>query len=73
MPTSRRRPPLPERTSTDPRRWSRSCSASASASWTRRPARHSTAIIPLILKPCRSSKVWRITATISSTKGGSAG
>jgi hypothetical protein len=25
------------------------------------------------LKPCRSSVVWRITATISSTVGGSAG
>src|SRR5436309_1072892 len=36
MPTSRRRPPLPRRTSTDPRRGSRSCSLSASAAWTRR-------------------------------------
>jgi hypothetical protein len=32
MPTSRRRPPLPRRTSSDPRRGSRSASASASAS-----------------------------------------
>jgi hypothetical protein len=46
MPTSRRRPPLPLRTSSEPRRWSRSCSARASASWTRSPARHNTTISP---------------------------
>ena len=38
MPTSRRRPPLPRRTSNEPR-WSRSPSVSASASWMRKPAR----------------------------------
>ena len=37
IPTSRRRPPLPRRTSSEPRRGSRSASASASASWIRRP------------------------------------
>ena len=41
-PTSRRRPHLPRRTSSAPRRRSRSGSLSASASWMRRPARHST-------------------------------
>jgi hypothetical protein len=45
IPTSRRRPPLPLRTSSDPRRGSRSCSASASASWTPSPARQSTMIV----------------------------
>jgi hypothetical protein len=37
------------------------------------PARQSTMIIARILKPWRSSGVWRSTATISSTVGGSAG
>jgi hypothetical protein len=37
IPTSRRRPPLPWRTCTDPRRWSRSSSLNASASWMRSP------------------------------------
>jgi hypothetical protein len=39
MPTSRRRPPLPWRTSTDPARGSRSCSVSVSSSWMRSPVR----------------------------------
>ena len=66
MPTSRRRPPLPRRTSSEPRRWSRSCSASASTSCSRSPARHNTTIIARMRQPCRSLVVWRITATISS-------
>ncbi len=69
-PTSRRRPPLPWRTRIDPRRWSRACSASASASWIRSPARHSTTIIACSRQLWRSSGVWRMTATISSTVGG---
>lgn len=45
MPTSRRRPPLPCRTRTEPRRrWSDS--PSASASWMRRPARHRMTMSP---------------------------
>jgi hypothetical protein len=52
-------------------RWSRSCSVSASASWTRSPARHDTTIIARNLKPSRSSAAWRMTATISSIVGGS--
>jgi hypothetical protein len=59
--------------STDPRRESRSFSVSASASSTRSPARHSTTIIARTRQPCRSSAAWRITATNSSTIGGSAG
>jgi hypothetical protein len=39
----------------------------------RSPARHSTTIIARSLHPWRSSAVWRMTATISSTVGGSAG
>jgi hypothetical protein len=50
----RRRPPLPARTRIDPGRWSRSCSASASASWMRKPARQSTTIIARSLQPWRS-------------------
>jgi hypothetical protein len=50
-----------------------SCSASASASWTRGPARHKTTIIARIRQPWRLSGLWRSTATISSTVGGSAG
>ncbi len=42
IPTSRRRPPLPRRTSSEPRRRSRSASPSARASWMRSPACHST-------------------------------
>src|SRR5215204_7824417 len=45
IPVSRRRPPLPLRTSSDPRCWSRSVSSNDSASWTRSPARQSTTII----------------------------
>ena len=56
MPISRRRPPLPWRTSSDPRRGSRSRSASASASWTRSPARHSTTISARSRQPWRSSR-----------------
>jgi hypothetical protein len=67
LPTSRRRPPLPSRTAIEPRRWSRSCSVSASASWTRSPARHNTTSIARKRQPWRSSLAWRITATISST------
>ena len=44
IPTSRRRPPLPLRTRSEPSLTSRSCSASASASWMRSPARHNTTI-----------------------------
>jgi len=44
MPTSRRRPPLPAWTSMEPRRGSRSPSASASASWIRSPPRQRTTI-----------------------------
>jgi hypothetical protein len=39
----------------------------------RSPPRQSTMISARNLKPCRSSPVWRITAMISSTVGGSAG
>jgi hypothetical protein len=46
MPTSRRLPPLPLRTSTTLREGSRSLSVSASASLMRRPARQSTTITP---------------------------
>src|SRR3954452_22654884 len=42
MPTSRRRPRLPRRTSTDPRRGPRSSAVRSSASWMRKPARHRT-------------------------------
>ncbi len=73
MPTSRRRPPLPRRTSSEPRRWSRSASVSASASWTRSPARQRTTIRPRSRRPCAPSPAARITAMISSTFGGSAG
>jgi hypothetical protein len=73
MPISRRRPPFPWRTSSDPRRAARSRSESASASWTRSPARRSTTTIARSRQPWRSSRAWRITATISSTVAGSAG
>jgi len=39
----------------------------------RSPPRQSTTISARSLKPCRSSLVWRMTAMISSTVGGSAG
>jgi hypothetical protein len=61
MPISRRRPPLPLRTSSDPRLGSRSRSASASGSWMRRPPRQSTTISARSRQPCRSSVAWRIT------------
>jgi hypothetical protein len=67
MPISRRRPPLPWRTSSDPRRGSRPRSPSASASWTRSPARQSTTINARRRAPWRSSGARRITAMISST------
>ena len=62
MPISRRRPPFPWRTSSDPRRASRSRSESASASWTRSPARQSTTTIARSRQPWRSSRAWRMTA-----------
>ena len=73
IPTSRRRPPLPRRTSTAPRVASRSVSARSSASPIRRPDRHKITIsarrrIPSALPPAS-----RVTAMISSTVGGSAG
>ncbi len=73
IPTSRRRPPLPLRTRSDPRSGSRSLSANASASLIRSPARHSTTIRPRSLTPSRSSPAARMTAMISSTVGGSGG
>ena len=71
MPTSRRRPPLPWRTSSDPRRSSRSASPSESASWIRselRVARHLSAL-PLIAQ--RSGGIWggHPTAPIRSGAG----
>ena len=51
IPTSRRLPPFPRRTSTAPRVLSRSLSAKASASLTLNPARHSTTITPRSLNP----------------------
>src|SRR4051812_47551326 len=55
------------------RRASRSASVSASASWMRSPARQSTTISPRIRNPCGVVPARRMTATISSTVGGSAG
>jgi hypothetical protein len=71
--TSRRRPPVPRRTNSEPRRRSRSASVSASASRMRSPASHKTTIRPRSRWPCGSSPASRITAMISSTFGGSAG
>ena len=48
-------------------------SVSDSASLIRRPARHSTTIRPFRRSPCAAWRAWRVTATISSTVGGSAG
>ena len=73
IPTSRRRPPFPARTSTAPRWRSRSVSASASASLIRSPARQSTMINPRSLIASGPSPAARITAMISSTGGGSGG
>ena len=64
---------LPCLTKNEPRRGSRSVSVSDSASWIRSPARHSTTIRALRRWPWRVCPAWRITATISSTLGGSAG
>ena len=47
--------------------------SATSASWIRSPPRHSTTINARNRSPCLSAGVWRITATISSTVGGSAG
>jgi hypothetical protein len=44
-----------------------------SASLMRKPARHSTTISARIRAALRPAPAWRITATISSTVGGSAG
>jgi hypothetical protein len=73
MPTSRRHPPLPWRTSSDPRHWSRSASPNKSAAWIRRPARQRITTSPHRRCPCGPSPAAHITATISSTFGGSAG
>jgi hypothetical protein len=73
IPTSRRLSPLPWRTSREPRSGSRSVSFSASASLIRRPARHNTTTIPRNRTPSGLSPATCITATISSTVGGSAG
>jgi hypothetical protein len=70
-PTSRPRPPLPLRTSTDPRRRSRSCWRAQRLLDTR-PGAPNTTMIARSLKPWRSLGAWCITATISSTVGGSA-
>jgi hypothetical protein len=70
IPTSRRRPALPRRTSSEPRWRSRSASCSASASSIRRPARHKTATSPRSRRPCRRSPTICMTATISVTVGG---
>ena len=64
---------LPWRINTDPRAGSTSVSASANASEILKPPRHSTAITARIRRPWRSSPAWRMTAMISSTRGGSAG
>jgi integrase len=63
----------PRRIRIDPRRRSRSDSISDSASWMRSPPRHSTTISARSRSPCRSGEIRRMTATISSTVGGSAG
>jgi hypothetical protein len=61
------------RTKMLPRERSRSLSASLSASLMRSPARHSTTMSARVLRPYTVSPAVRITATISSTGGGSAG
>jgi hypothetical protein len=65
--------PLPWRTSTEPRRSSRSRSPSANASPILSPARHKITINARARSPWVVVPAWRITATISSTLGGSAG
>jgi hypothetical protein len=64
---------LPCLTKIAPRRGSRSVSVTGSASWIRSPPRQSTTIRAVSRWPWRSWPAWRITATISSTAGGSAG
>jgi hypothetical protein len=71
MPTSRRRPPLPWRTSSEPRRGSRSASPSASASWIRSPARRNTTMSARSRAACGPVPAWRMTAMI--TVGGRPG
>jgi len=73
IPTIRRFPPLPARTSTDPVFGSRSVSVRASASLIRNPARHRIAISPRVLSAYWPGRASRITRMISSTVGGSAG
>ena len=64
---------LPCRTTREPRLGSRSVSLRASASLMRSPARHSTTMIPRRRTSSGPSPAARITATISSTAGGSGG
>src|SRR5919106_1779636 len=71
VPTSRRLPPLPCRTRIEPRPGSRSGSVSAIASPIRRPAGQSTTISARSRSPWSLLPARRITATISSTRGGS--
>src|SRR4051794_10471465 len=52
---------------------SRSSSPRSSDSWMRRPARQSTAISPRARCPCKPSPQARMTAMISSVRGGSGG
>jgi hypothetical protein len=73
MPDSRRLPPFPRRMRRAPRSGSRSASARSRASLMRSPARHRTTIRPRSRAPWTPSPAWRITATISSTLGGSTG
>jgi hypothetical protein len=73
IPTSRRLPPFPRRTSTAPRERSRSLSWSEGASLIRSPARQSSTISARSRWPSARSLIVRMTATISSTVGGSAG
>jgi hypothetical protein len=73
IPRSRRLPPLPRHTRIAPRIGPRSLSLRASASLMRRPARHSATISPCNLTASAASPAACITATISSTVGGSAG
>jgi hypothetical protein len=73
LPVLRRIRHNPRRMRIAPRRGSRSDSISDSASWIRSPPRHSMTIRARSLIPRRSDGVLCITATISSTVGGSAG
>ena len=73
VPTSRRLPPLPRRTSTAPVTRSRSLSASVRASLIRSSARQSTMMSARTRRPCGDWPAVRMTATNSSTVGGSAG